>query len=245
MSGWTAKRFWTDVTVSEREAGYTIALDNRPVRTPGKFELILPTRDMAEKVADEWRAVDKVVDPTAMHWTRSANSAIEKVGLNRTGVEAHLAEYAATDLLCYRAEGPDELIARQAAAWDPLLDRAMSELGASLNVTQGVMPVDQPPASIARLAEEMTGLNDFELTGFHDLVTLSGSFVIAVAALQNWDSLAALWAASNVDETFQIEQWGADEEATERATLRKAGFFHAAEFLFSAKKLGGIKGLQP
>ena len=245
MSGWTAKRFWTDVTVSEREAGYAIALDSRPVRTPGKLELIVPTREMAEKVADEWRAVDKIVDPSAMHWTRSANSAIEKVGPNRAGVEAHLAEYAATDLLCYRAEGPDELIVRQAAAWDPLLDRAASDLGAALNVTRGVMPVDQPPASIGRLAEEMTGLSDFELTGFHDLVTLSGSFVIAVAALRNWDSLEVLWAASHVDETYQVEQWGADDEAAERATLRKEGFVHAADFLLSAKKLGSINGLQP
>lgn len=244
MSGWTAKRFWQDVTVREEDEGFSLLLDSRPVKTPAKAHLIVPARDMADRIAEEWRAVDKVIDPAVMPWTRSANSALDKVGPQRADVIAHLSGYAATDLLFYRADGPAELIARQAEAWDPLLDWAAAEFGVSFNVTQGVMPVDQPDASLDRLTREMARLSDFELTGFHDLVTLSGSYVIGVAALHDRDSLGSLWASSIVDETFQTEQWGEDEEAAERATLRKAAFNHAGAFLNSAKKLGVINGLR-
>ena len=244
MNGWVAKRFWSSVDVVDTGDGFGVSLDGRPVRTPSKLPLICPTAEMAEKIAGEWSAVDEVIDPAVMPWTRSANSAIDKVRTQRHEVERHLAGYAATDLLCYRAEGPQTLIDRQALRWDPLIAWASDSFGVTFNVTTGVMPVDQPEETIRHIGSVMLPMSDFELTGFHDLVTLSGSFVIALATLAGRDSPEGLWNASRVDEEFQIEQWGEDEEASEHAKLRKLAFLHAADFFNHAKKTDSINGLR-
>lgn len=229
MSEWAMKRFWTEVTVEVEADGFSIRLDGRMVRTPAKSQLIAPNKAVAERVAREWEAQNDQVDTTTMPWTRTVNAAIDKVAVQRTEVEAHLASYADTDLLCYRAEGPETLQLRQSEAWDPILDWLSKEFGVSLAVTQGVMPVSQTPAHLATLAATMGPMSHLQLTGFHDLVTLTGSFSLGLATAHNLKSAPELWAASRVDETWQIEQWGEDEEAKESEEHKKNAFLHARE----------------
>ena len=234
MSEWAMKRFWDAATVVSGEDGFAVHLDGRPVKTPAKRALVLPTEVMARKVAEEWDAQEKTVDPTKMPWTRSANAALDKLSTQRLEVADHLAGYAETDLLCYRAEGPQELVERQTRAWDPMLDWAATTYGARLSVTSGVMPVTQDKAALERLAATMRGMSGFQLTGFHDIVALSGSFILALAATETFKTPEEVWHLSRIDETWQIEQWGEDEEAAEEAKLKKTAFFHAIEFFKAA-----------
>ena len=230
MTEWAAKRFWKAAEVAEVDGGYGVTLDGRPVRTPGKALLTVPTRVLADEVAAEWNAQGEKIDPLSMPFTRSANSALEKVTPQHAEVADMLAAYGETDLICYRAEGPEALIQRQAEHWDPLLDWAETALGARLKVASGVMPVTQDPAALDRLAAQVHAFDPFRLTGFHDLVALSGSLVIGFAVTGGFRSPEEAWRLSRVDEDWQIEEWGADEEAAEAAAARRAGFLHAARF---------------
>jgi chaperone required for assembly of F1-ATPase len=230
MTAWSARRFWTDATVRPEGGGFTVLLDTRPVRTPLKAPLILPTEALAQEVAAEWQAQTAVVTPATMPFTRAANSAIDTVIPQHDAVAEMLAAYGASDLLCYRATGPGALIARQAAAWDPLLDWSATALQAPLRVTAGVMHVDQPPASLAALATAVRALSAFQLAAFHDLVALSGSLVLALAVTRGRLTVGDAWEASRIDETWQIEQWGADEEAAELAARKRADFLQADRF---------------
>lgn len=239
MTEWAARRFWTEVTVTGAETGFSIALDGRPVRTPGKTLLEVPSREMAEEVAAEWRAQEGVIDPRAMPFTRSANSALDKVAPQQAEVAAMLAAYGETDLLCHRAEHPERLVRRQAEAWDPVLDWAAGALGAKLEVAQGVMPVAQDPASLARLSAQVAAFDAFRLTGFHDLVALSGSLLLGFAVTEGFRSPPDAWELSRIDETFQAEEWGADEEAEAAAAARRAAFLHAARFFALSGRPGG------
>lgn len=231
MSDWANKRFWKNAEIVSEGDQFAIALDGRPVNTPSKRKLVLPTESMARHIAAEWDAQAEKVDPTTMPWTRSANSALDKVPDQRGEVEAHLKAYADTDLLSYRANGPAELISRQAEGWDPIVKWVEAEFKIRISVTQGVMPVKQDPIYINRLALFMSPMNHFALTGFHDLVTLSGSYFLAVAAANKVVESEDAWALSRIDEAWQIEQWGVDEEAAKQATSKKVAFFHASEFL--------------
>jgi chaperone required for assembly of F1-ATPase len=234
MNEWALKRFWKEVTVEEDAQGYAVLLDRRAVRTPAKRPLVVPTPVIAERIASEWMTQENKVDPTTMPWTRSANAALDKVATQRAEVEAHLAGYAGTDLLSYRAEAPEELAQRQAWNWNPELDWAADRFGARLAVTRGVMPVEQTPGTLAALAGAMSDMSDFQLTGFHDLVTLSGSFVLALSVAFRGADPRSAWKLSRLDEDWQIEQWGVDEEAAEHAKIKHAAFVHAAEFFHAA-----------
>lgn len=242
MSGWARKRVWKETTVSKTPDGFEVMLDGRPIRTPSKSALVLPTQAMAEMIAAEWEAQEDIIDPTTMPATRMANSTIDKVVPQRAEVEAHLAGYGETDLLCYRATGPDGLVARQAELWDPLLNWVAEVHGARLSVTQGVIPTPQSAESLKALAEPMARFSTFELTGFHDLVTLSGSLVLGYAAAASKEKPESLWEASRVDELWQIEQWGRDEEAERANDLKKQAFLDAIAF-FSAARNPVEKGL--
>lgn len=230
MSGWAAKRFWKEAGVEQDGAGFTVKLDGRAVKTPAKAPLILPTRAMAEAVAEEWDAQAEKIDPNTMPVTRSANAAIDKVATQHAEVAALLAEYGGTDLLCYRAEAPQELIARQAAAWDPLLDWAEHALGARLQPASGVMFVPQDAGALARLAAQVSALDPFRLAAFHDLVGMSGSLILGFATAHDHLTAEEAWALSRLDETWQEEQWGADDEATAMAEIKKQAFIHAKRF---------------
>lgn len=234
MSEWAMKRFWRAASVHTCDGGYQIKLDSRTVRTPAKAELIVPTREIAQLVAAEWDAQEERVDPVSMPWTRSSNAAIDKVATQRAEVEAHLAEYAGTDLLCYRAEQPEALAERQREAWDPLLDWARTVFGAGLDVTAGVMPIGQVPDALSCLTEQMRPMSDFQITAFHDLVSLSGSFVLALAVTEGRTPAETAWDTSRIDEKWQIEQWGHDEESAEHAEIKQSAFLHAARFYQAA-----------
>lgn len=229
MSEWKAKRFWKEATVLETAEGFGIALDGRPVKTPAKRTLIAPTRRFAEKIALEWDAQDEVIDPGAMPFTRSANAALDKVAIQHAEVADMLAAYGDSDLLCYRAEHPQALVDRQAAQWDPILDWAAQNLDARLQARAGVMHVPQDPKALARLTEMTRNLSDFELAGFHDLVGLSGSLILGFAATQDFMPPKAIWDISRLDELWQAEAWGADDEAEAAAAIKEAAFIHAKQ----------------
>ncbi|WP_299840985.1 ATP12 family chaperone protein [uncultured Jannaschia sp.] len=230
MSEWAPKRFWTDASVESVPQGHAVRLDGRSVRTPLKTELVVPSRALAEGIADEWRAQGERIDPLSMPLTRAANATLDKVVPQRAEVAAGLAEYGGSDLLCYRAAGPDALKARQASAWDPLLAWAASELGARLVLTEGVIPVDQPDSALDALRRRVAAFSVWELTALSEFVSLSGSLVIGLAAMDGQDA-GALWAASRVDEDWQAEQWGLDAEEAERVAIRRAAFLQAARYL--------------
>ena len=162
--------------------------------------------------------------------TRSVNAAIDKVSPQRSEVAALIAEYGESDLLCYRAESPVALSTRQAAAWDPILHWAASALGASLSVGAGVMHITQPANSVETLRAHVAKQNAFQLTALHDLVSLSGSLIIGLAAQRNAFDIHHLWTLSRIDEDWQIEQWGHDEEADTAAEIKRAAFIHAHQF---------------
>lgn len=235
MSEWKQKRFWTDAAAVADGAGWAIALDGRKVKTPGKAPLLVPTLALADAIAAEWAAQEDVVNPTSMPFTRSANSAIDKVAHQKSEVADMLADYADADLLCYRADGPRELVSRQAAAWDPYLNWLSDTLGVRLVPRTGLMHESQDMQALKRVADVTHAMSDFELAAFHDLVSLTGSWALGFAAAKDMTSPPEIWAASRLDEIWQAEQWGEDEEAAETAKLRETAFFHAKSFWDAAQ----------
>ncbi|WP_298853769.1 ATP12 family chaperone protein [uncultured Ruegeria sp.] len=230
MSDWKPKRFWKDSNVVEADGGFTIELDGRRVKTPAKEGLILPTRTLAEAVAAEWDTQEKEVDPATMPFTRSANAAIDKVRLQHREVADMLADYGDSDLLCYRATHPQELRDRQNAEWDPALDWAETVLSARLVPISGVRHQPQSDSAVSTLRSKVHGLDAFQLAAFHDLVSMSGSLILGFAAAMNWRKPDEIWRISRLDETWQIEQWGHDDEAHAVAETKKAAFLHAKRF---------------
>ncbi len=230
MSDWKPKRFWTSSAVVEAEGGYTVELDGRRVKTPAKAALVLPTRAMAEAVAQEWDAQDKEVDPATMSFTRSANAAIDKVRHQHAEVADMLADYGDSDLLCYRATYPQELAERQAREWDPALAWAAETLDARLQPVAGLVHQPQPSDALTRLRGLVHELDEFRLAAFHDLVSLSGSLILGFAAARNWRKPDEIWRISRLDEIWQAEQWGDDEEAVRAAEIKKSAFVHAKSF---------------
>ena len=220
MTEWKARRFWKAAAVEPAGEGWQVTLDGRPVRTPGKLPLILPTRALADAIAAEWDAQSEAIDPNAMPLTRAANSAIEKVAPQFHAVADMLGDYGGTDLLSYRATHPPALAARQAARWDPLLDWADATMGARLAVTQGVIPIPQDAAALARLRTRLDALDPWELTALHDLVTLPGSLVLGLAVFDGRLSADEAHALSRIDEDHQAKAWGRDDEAEAAAAAR-------------------------
>lgn len=231
MSDWKAKRFWKSAGVVAAGDGFAVELDGRPVKTPAKAALVVPTAAMAQAVALEWDAQDGQINPATMPVTKSANAAIDKVSVQFTEVADLLAAYGDSDLTCYRAAQPKELVARQERAWDPLLDWAESRFGARLVPVQGVMHHPQATESLANLTGPLREMSPFELTAMHDLISLTGSFVIGMAASEGHLPAAELWNRSRIDEDWQIEQWGEDELASAEVLLKQQAFQDAARFL--------------
>ena len=230
MSDWKPKRFWKEANVTETDDGFTVMLDARPVRTPAKAALVVPTRGLAEAIAKEWDAQGEMLDPAIMPVTKGANAAIDKVRIQRDEVITMLAEYGDSDLLCYRAAGPESLIQRQAEGWDPVLDWAANALGARLFVGEGVMHVPQTARALDLLRTELEKFDEFALAGVHDLVSISGSLVLALAVTHGVLSQEEAWSLSRIDEHWQIEQWGEDEEAAAAEATKQSAFFDAVRF---------------
>ncbi|ALR21653.1 ATP12 family chaperone protein [Sphingobium baderi] len=218
------RRFYKDAAIVPGDAGFEIQLDGRPVRTPARALLSLPNAALAQAVAEEWRRQGDSIDPRAMPFTGLANAAIDQIAPAREAFAAGVARYAETDLLCYRAEGPDRLVARQAAAWNPLLDWARTRYDVTFRVTQGIIHIAQPPETLERLATTVAAFDPFTLAGLSTLVTLSGSLVCGLAVVDGAHDPKAVWAAAEIDEAWQVEQWGEDAEAAARTDLRREQF---------------------
>ncbi len=230
MSEWKQKRFWKEASAVEVEGGFTVQLDGRGVKTPAKVALLLPSPAMAEAIAAEWDAQVDGINPETMPYTRSANAAIDKVANQHAEVADMLADYGDSDLLCYRADSPQELVARQTEQWDAALNWAREALGAALKTRQGLLHEGQDPAVLARLRQAVHDLDNFQLAAFHDLVSMSGSLVLGFAAAKNWRTADDIWQISRLDETWQEEQWGVDDEAQQTAELKRTAFLHAKSF---------------
>lgn len=222
------KRFWKDVTV-DAERG--VRLDDRPVRTPGRAPLMLPTAALAEAVAEEWRSVDGDINPRAMPLTGLANAAIDRVTPDSAAFAAGLAAYGESDLLCYRAESPPDLVDRQVALWDSPLEWARDRYDVHFEIVAGVMHRPQPDATIERLGAAIAARAAFELAPLSPIVTITGSLVLALALAERAMDAEAVWAAANLDEDWQAEQWGEDDLAIKARETRQRDFEAAALFL--------------
>ncbi len=217
----TFKRFYKDAAVTADGDVYGVALDGRAVRTPARLNFELPTQALAEAVAAEWADQAEKVEPESMPMMRLASTAIDRVAPQRQAVIDEIAGYARTDLLCYRAESPESLVARQSALWQPLLDWAALELDAALAVTSGVIPIDQPGDAVAALRRAVASHDEFALAGLHGLTTSTGSLVVALSVRNGAIAVDDACAASFLDEEWQAEIWGRDPEAeARRARMR-------------------------
>ena len=219
-------RFYKTVAVAPQAQGFAVLLDGKPLRTPARARLLLPSEALARAVAREWEAQAEHVDPATMPLTRLANSALDGVSPRMAEVEADAAKYAGSDLVCYRAGDPAALVAAQSVAWDPLLAFIRERHGARFSLSEGVIHHAQPPETleaIRRLLHEAVGEGlaaPFRLAGIHAMTTLSGSLVVALAvALRQIDADAG-FAAAHIDEDFQLRTWGADAEALARRGRR-------------------------
>ena len=223
------KRFWKDVAVEPKAGGWAVELDGRPVRTPARAPLMLPTEALAQAVAEEWRSVEGDVDPRTMPLSGLANAAIDRVSPDRQAFADGLARYAETDFACYRADGPRELVAREEESWDALLAWARRRFDVDFATTSGVVHVPQPPATVERLSHAVAVLDAFHLAGLSPLVTVGGSLVAALAVLEKAMTADAAWEAVSIDERWQLEQWGADAEAQAALDNRKRDFLAGAQ----------------
>lgn len=230
MNDWVAKRFWTEVTVVAEEGGFAPRLDGRAVKTPAKAPLVVPSEPLAQAIAQEWRAVEGKINPGTMPYTASANAAIDKVAVQFEEVASMLAAYGGSDLLCYRADGPEGLLERHQAGWDPMLDWAEATFGARLITTVGIMPIAQSQDALKAIAAPLFAATPFELTALHDLIALSGSLVLALGVTSGRLTAQTAWSLSRIDEDWQAEQWGLDEDAVQTAEIKRSAFAHAAKF---------------
>ena len=225
------KRVYREVTTRAVAGGWGVALDGRPMRTPAKNELIVPTEALAAAIAAEWDTQQDEIRPATMPLTRLAATAIDRIAMQRHEIVAETANYAGTDLVCYRADRPSELIARQEAVWGPLVDWAMRRYDAALTVTSGIIPAKQSPAALSAFGAVVAAHGNFQLTALHMLTAACGSLVIALALLEGRLDADTAFAASQLDETFQIEQWGEDAEATARRRALAEDIAAAARFV--------------
>jgi chaperone required for assembly of F1-ATPase len=228
------RRFYTAAQVEADPAqpgAFAVRLDGRDVRTPRKERLSVPTRALAEGIAAEWAAQGERIDPRTMPLTRLVNSIIDGVQVRGAEVRADLRNYAASDLLCYRADGPQGLVERQARAWDEIVSWAGAQIGARLYLCQGVMPVAQPEAALEAVSAALATLDAYRLAALHVMTTLTGSILLGLAVLKGRITAEDAWARAHVDEDWQMEQWGVDAEAAERRERRWREMQAAAHLL--------------
>jgi chaperone required for assembly of F1-ATPase len=225
------KRVYKQVTARPVDGGWGIALDGKPLRTPGRNELVVPSGKLAAAIASEWDAQQDEIRPSTMPLFRLAATALDRTAATRPLVVAETAAYAATDLVSYRADHPPALAARQQAVWGPLVDWATARYDAALAVTAGVIPTRQSPAALRALAAAVAAQDDFRLTALAALTQSCGSPVIALAVMEGRLDADGAFAASQLDESFQIEAWGEDGEAAARRAALAADIAAAARFV--------------
>jgi chaperone required for assembly of F1-ATPase len=225
------KRFWKEAAAVPGESGWAVELDGKPLRTPARQPLIVPTAALGLGISEEWNGAGETLDPRQMPLTGLVNAAIDRVAPDPEAFAANLAKYAEGDLACYRTEGPRELVSRQEKSWDALLSWARRRFDVDFCTTSGIVHVPQPEATVRRLTHAVGSLDPFRLAGLSPLVTISGSLVAALAAAERQLSPEHAWAAVTIDEQWQAEQWGADAEAEAALEARRNDFFAAARFL--------------
>jgi len=212
------KRFYKETAVDLGDGGHRILLDGKPMRTPAKAVLVVPTRALAEAIAAEWGAVPDKADINVSHLplTRLAATGIDRVTSQRARVIEDTAKYAGSDMLCYRASEPETLVKRQQAIWQPLLDWADARYGARLVIVEGLAFVEQPAVAVARLGEAVATHSDLGLSALYNLTHISGSLIVALAVAEGHLAAADAFAAAQLDELYQVERWGEDPIATKR-----------------------------
>jgi chaperone required for assembly of F1-ATPase len=228
------KRFYRDVTVDQAPEGFRFLLDGRPVRTPARQALWLPTYALAEAVAAEWRAQDDEMQPATMPLTRLVNTVLDGIRATREEVISAILRFGENDLLSYRAEAPEALVVRQ-RQWDGYLDWIADRHGARLAVTSGIQHVTQSPETLAALRRAVAALSDFDLAALHVLASVTGSLVLGLAVLDGRLTSEEAFALSRLDEAYQAEQWGSDREAEQRAGHLAAEMHHAAQLVRLAR----------
>jgi chaperone required for assembly of F1-ATPase len=228
------KRFYTSVSVAETPDGHAVALDGRSIKTPAKHVLLAPSLPIAEAMAAEWEAQKDIIDPASMPLTRLANSIIDGVSDRQKDVADDLTKYLSSDALFYRADHPEELIALQALHWDPVLSWAAQTFGAHFILTQGITHVRQPDQAILAARSALPS-DAWRLGALHSATTLTGSALLALALLHGQLTADAVWVAAHVDEDWNIQRWGADDEALSRRAARRRDFDAAALVLATAR----------
>lgn len=224
------KKFYSAATVEPEEGGHGVRLDGRPLRTPGRRALVVPHLNVASSIAAEWQGQGERIDPATMPVTRLVNTVIDGVLDDPSAVRAELRQYAETDLLFYRADAPDALVLRQTERWDPVLRWAETHAGGLFLTTSGVMHVAQPAETLAAMGRRLDREKDaFALAALHQMTTLTGSLLLALAVRERHLDPAEAWTLAHLDEDWNIEQWGADAEAEARRTARWADMRAAAE----------------
>lgn len=229
------KRFFESATTDRREGGFAVLLDGRAMLTPAKNGLVLPSLALADAIAAEWAAQVDEIDAATMPLTRHAYTAVDGVRKGIDQVIDEITRFAETDLLCYRADTPKALATQQASAWQPLLDWLNEAHGATLVVTNGVVPVQQNPAQIAVLKRFVAAHDVYPLTALHTIVSISGSLVIGLAVSARYLDGAKAWEVSRIDHDFQAAQWGTDSEAAADAIRTRSDLLAAARFMDLAR----------
>lgn len=224
------RRFYKDVTVDHRDGRFSVLLDGKPILTPARASLRAPTKGLAARIAEEWRLQHETIEPLSMPLTQLLNTAIDRVPLHRAEIVAEIADYGPTDLLCFRATKPPELVRRQTECWDALLDW-LAARGARLVPVAGVHACEQDGKALARIAALVEAADDCRLAALHLAVGTLGSVVLALALAEGRLEADAAFAASQLDELHQLESWGEDREARARLDRIRADIDAAAEFM--------------
>ena len=225
------RRFWKEARAVERDGGWGVDLDGKPLRTPAREPLIVPTKSLAEAISAEWNGVEEKIDPGALPLTGLANAAVDRVAPDKEAFAQDLARYAEADLACYRVEGPSALVDRQVESWDALLGWGRRRFDVDFRTTSGIVHVDQPVATIDRLSQAVAALDPVRLAGLSPLVTISGSLLAALGVLEGAFTSEQAWEAVTVEDHWQLEQWGSDAEAEAALDNRRRDFMAAARFL--------------
>jgi len=229
------KRFYASAGVDEAEDGYSVTLDGKPIRTPSGRQVNAPARSIAQTIAGEWNAQGEIIDPLTMPTTRLANSVIEGVIDRVDAVADDVAKYLGSDLLFYRAGHPEALVAREARHWDPVLFWAADALGAHFILAEGIVHVRQPEQAIAAACRTLPQ-DPWSIAALHVITTSTGSALLALALFHGVIDEEQAWAAAHVDEDWNTEKWGVDEEAASRRAARLADFKAAAGILKALKQ---------
>ena len=225
------RRFYKEVGIERIDEGYLIQLDGKIVKTPAKDRLVVMNKPMALAIVEEWDAQEEHIDPETMMLTKLANTAIDRVRGREHEIITEIVKYISSDLLCYRSESPKELVIRQCETWDTLLNRFEKELGIKLETVSGIMYAEQSEEALENAYKHLQSFDIYALSAIHNITTMLGSAVLAVSLANQYITLEDAWHAAHIDEDWQIEQWGSDEEAAARRQNRLREMRLTAQFL--------------